>query len=231
MAIRKCFISTPDNDSVFTEIDVEFDYYGGFAVVQKQKSIKSLHENILKKNNNLKVLEISTKSPEPLGVELSAFNLRFFDENSQREYAIENVFQASKVFENGGPYTDLLYVHPRDAKRDERLTTSGKLLCFRFQQKEWKLIPKTMFYDWIYITSLVRNKRLAREILEYNAFTDIEFNHNKSINCQARAAAIFVSLAKENRLKEVVEHETLMEELYTKNCQENGIDQLSMWDK
>ena len=35
---------------------------------------------------------------------------------------------------------------------------------------------------------------LAEKICDYNAFTDIEFNPEKSINCQARSAAIFVSL-------------------------------------
>ena len=41
------------------------------------------------------------------------------------------------------------------------------------------------------------------EITKYNAFTDVEFNPNKSINCQARAAAIFVGIAKAGLLDRI----------------------------
>jgi hypothetical protein len=40
--------------------------------------------------------------------------------------------------------------------------------------------------------------------MEYNAFTDIEFNPDKSINCQAEAAAIYVSLVNKNALKQAL---------------------------
>ena len=53
-----------------------FDWFPGFAVSQKQKSIESLHTAILKTDTHAKPLEISTKSTEPLGVSLSAFHLR-----------------------------------------------------------------------------------------------------------------------------------------------------------
>jgi hypothetical protein len=32
--------------------------------------------------------------------------------------------------------------------------------------------------------------------MKYDSFTDIEFNPNKSINCQARAASMFVGISK-----------------------------------
>ncbi len=53
-----------------------FEWYSGFAVSQKQKSIKSLHNAILKADVNAKPLEISTKSMEAIGIKLSAFNLK-----------------------------------------------------------------------------------------------------------------------------------------------------------
>ncbi len=195
MAKRICFISCPSDDPVFKEMEVEFKYYNGFAISQKQKSISAMHECVSLMDVDLKILEVSTKSINPLGVALSAFNLKFLDEVSGKEYPLENVFQSSKVFEHGGPYKDLLNVHPKEAKRDERLKTSGRLECFN-NNVIWELKPETMFYDWIYIRSLYRNEELSRKILEYNAFTDIEFNQEKSINCQARSAAIFVSLSK-----------------------------------
>ena len=45
-------------------------------------------------------------------------------------------------------------------------------------------------------------KNLCEEILDYEAFTDIVFNPQKSLNCQAIAAAIYVSLRYQNLLKE-----------------------------
>ena len=37
-----------------------------------------------------------------------------------------------------------------------------------------------MFYDWIYINALYKNKEIFNELIKYNAFTDIEFNPNKA---------------------------------------------------
>ena len=48
------------------------------------------------------------------------------------------------------------------------------------------------------------NTELTKQIIEYDAFTDIEFNPSKSINCQAQAAAIFVSLYRKGILEEAL---------------------------
>lgn len=221
MAKRICFISHPGDDSMFKEIEVEFKYYNGFALSQKQKSIKSLHESINEINKALKVLEVSTKSTSSIGVALSAFKLKFLDEKSGEEFPIENIFQSSKVFERGGPFRDLLYVHPKESKRDERLKNSGSLKCFNYNNITWELEPKTMFYDWIYICSLHRNTDLSKKILDYNAFTDIEFNQEKSINCQARSAAIFVSLSKKGMLDDVLNNKDKFKKLYSDNKKDN----------
>lgn len=214
MAYRVCFLAQINNGPAYRETEVEFQYFSGFSVSQKQKSIKSLHENIRLVHKDIQILEVSTKSPDPIGVELSAFNLRFYDKNSGKEYPLENVFQSSKVFEHGGPYRDLLDVHPRDAKRDERLKSSGKLIGFNLSGEDWDLEPKSMFYDWIYMNALQRESKMANAILEYNAFTDIEFNHNKSINCQARSAAIFVSLSKRGILEKALENKEELRKIY-----------------
>ena len=163
-----------------------FEWFPGFAISQKQKSIESLHHAILKADANARPLEISTKSKEALGIKLSAFNLRLNDDT------LENIFQSAKVFANGGPYLDLLHVPPKAVKRDERLYNSGDLKAFRYQNEDFPLIPKTVFYDFIYV-SAVKKSFTADEIKEisgYDYFTDIEFNPAKSINTQARVAAM-----------------------------------------
>ena len=163
-----------------------FEWYPGFAVSQKQKSIRSLHDAIIKADVNAKPLEISTKSMEDIGIKLSAFNLRINNDT------LENIFQSAKVFENGGPYLDLLDVSPKEAKRDERLHKSGDLKAFRYQNEEFPLIPLTVFYDFIYITAIKQSFTTdeINAILGYNYFTDIEFNPAKSLNTQTRAAAM-----------------------------------------
>ena len=167
-----------------------FEWFSGFAVSQKQKSIKSLHNAIIKTDVNAKPLEISTKSMENIGTKLSAFNLKI------NNYALENIFQSSKVFEKGGPYLDLLDRLPKEAKRDERLRNSGILKAFRYQNEEFPLIPQTVFYDFIYITA-IKESFTIDEILNYNYFTDIEFNPAKSINTQALAAALLRLIVEE----------------------------------
>lgn len=104
-------------------------------------------------------MEVSTKGTEELEKKLSAFNLKIDG------HLLECVFQSSKVFEKGGPYTDLLEMAPKEAKRDERLKTSGKLAAFRYQGMEWPLLPKTVFYDYIYYQA-VRNALSEEEFLE-----------------------------------------------------------------
>lgn len=202
MAIRPVFIVSFDKLFLKKE-DIQFKYFNGFSVKQKQKSIDSLHNEYLKRFKEHKVLEISSKSDNELGVKLSAFNLRIRT-NKGKEISVESAFQASKVFENGGPYTDLLYVDSRISKKDKRIRNSGNIVGFRFDGRNFEIEPKTFFYNWLYINTLNLNKELGDRLIEFDAFTDIEFNPKKSLNCQAEAAAIYVSLRKQNLLDEAL---------------------------
>lgn len=164
--------------------EVSFEWCPGFSIAQKQRSIHAMHEEIRKRGRN--PLEISTKSEVSLGKRLSAFHLKLDG------ILLENIFQSSKVFEKGGPYLDLLEVSSKEAKRDERLKTSGDLVKFTYKDIDWPLIPRTVFYDWIYYNAV--RESVSQEELEelkgYDAFTDIEFYPKRSINTQARAIAL-----------------------------------------
>jgi hypothetical protein len=46
MATRPVFIPIFESDSLIKKDNIEFQYYSGFSVGQKQKSIASLHEAI-----------------------------------------------------------------------------------------------------------------------------------------------------------------------------------------
>jgi len=193
MASRPVFVPV-DRAPFAHAVNVEFDWSPGFAKVQKQKSIRALHRSAITLHGFADPLEISSKSLQPLGVSLSAFNL-MLDLNSEPLRAcVEVVYQASKVFENGGPFLDLLKLEPRDAKRDSRLQSSGRLTGFLWHDRLCPLEPKTAFYDWVYLRALRDNPGLADGLVRFGFFTDIEFNPERSVNCQAHAAAVFVGM-------------------------------------
>ncbi|MEZ8613483.1 DUF6977 family protein [Vibrio sp. 10N.239.311.D11] len=197
-------IYTPKDSFPFvSEQLAEFKWHAGFAVSQKQKSIEELHSAAIESLSCVKPLEVSSKSGNPIGVELSAFNLKV-QMNNGKEFSVENIFQSSKVFENGGPFIDLRCVSPKEAKRDSRLKKSGDLTGFMGKGFIWPLEPKTLFYDWIYLNALHQNIDLVEEVKLYDAFTDIEFNPKKSFNCQARSVALYVGLAKSKLLDSVI---------------------------
>jgi hypothetical protein len=205
MASRPFFIPNNNKDELVKTELVEFKWFSGFAKVQKQKSISSFHENISKQFKYNKILEISTKSEDKLGVKLSAFNLKInFKDN---EYFLESLFQGSKVFLNEGPYEDIYKKESIDAKKDERIKRSD-LKEFSFFGEKFTL--EFDFYSWLYFLALKQNKKLTSEILNYQAFTDIEFNPEKSLNCQAYSAALYSSMITNNILnvdKEYQNHE------------------------
>lgn len=183
---------------------VEFQWFPGMAMVQSRKSIASLHAEAQQRLQVREVLEISSKSPTELGVALSAFNLMIKTVKHEREFSLECAYQASKVFERGGPFVDLLNARSIDAKRDPRLNQHGRLIKFRFFGTDWPLVPRTAFYDWLYINALHKRPELADQVLTYRAFSDIAFNPERSINCQAYAAALYVSLAERGLLTDDV---------------------------
>lgn len=201
MANRPIYTPCLNGRNLVSPVAVEFKWVAGMAVSQKQKSIRSLHE-AAEKRNLKRVLEISSKSESPLGVKLSAFNLRFVTPGGMRT-TVENAFQAGKVFRHGGPFLDLLEKTPREAKKDQRLSESGDLVGFRLEGEDWPTRPLTAFYDWIYLSALKQSPELAEQLLDFDGFSDIEFNPDRSLNCQAASAALFVALSKRGEIDAV----------------------------
>lgn len=193
MARRPIFLPKLDPNYLVFERYVDFQWAAGMAVSQKRKSISDLHRMAGEKLGVRHPLEVSSKSESEVGVALSSFNLSFKTAKGL-SLTVECAFQGSKVFEMGGPFRDLFFVAPMDAKRDKRLQQSGGLVGFNFFGESWPLDPLTAFYDWIYINALHKNVDLAKKSLEYDGFTDIEFNPEKSINCQARSVALYQAL-------------------------------------
>lgn len=200
MAERPIFMPSQKSGRLVEEMSVPFLWHKGMAPSQKKKNVLELHTAAAKRGIE-PLLEVSSKSEEKLGQRLSAFNLKVELEDGGF-ISLECAFQGSKVFERGGPYIDLFGIESRDAKRDERLSSSGKLVGFRFEGQDFPLIPKTAFYDWLYIRALYPHREFLQRLQRYAGFTDIEFNPGKSINCQARSCATYVALERLELLDE-----------------------------
>jgi hypothetical protein len=193
MAERPIFVPYPDGPELVKQISMRLTWHPGFAPTQKKKNVAELHASAARAGY-APLLEVSTKSEEKVGQRLSAFNLKVQTLRFGK-LPLETAFQGSKVFEGGGPFTDLYEVDVRGAKRDPRLKESGRLTGFKFENTWFPLEPKTVFYDWLYLSALYEHREwLSSHIFHYAGFTDIEFNPERSINCQARSCALLVSL-------------------------------------
>ena len=202
MANRPVFVS----DDVFyvKTINTEFIFFNGFSKVQKQRCIDSLHESFGEDYPDANILEVSRYSRDGLGNDLSAFNL-LISLSDGTKVPLEAAFQSGKIFEYGGPYKDLLHVSPKEAKTDPRLKKSGRITAFEFEGRAFPTEPQTLFYTWLYLHALNENKELADRICEYDAFTDIAFNPDKSINCQAYVCAIYATLQRKGEVRKALE--------------------------
>lgn len=66
------------------------------------------------------------------------------------------------------------------------------------------LEPKTAFYDWLYINAISPSWKQFSALKHYAGYTDIEFNPYRSINCQARSCALFVTLVLKGALERAI---------------------------
>jgi hypothetical protein len=187
------------------EINITFPWNPGLAPIQKKRNIAALHK-AAQERGLCPLLEVSTKSNDELGHKLSAFNLTI--DTDVGMLSIESAFQGSKIFVHGGPYQELYCKSPREAKKDGRIKSSGELIGFKFLDEIWPPMPRTVFYDWLYLNALRTHEEYLPILLSYKGFTDIEFNPGKSINCQARACALFVSLAKLDCIDDALESQS-----------------------
>ena len=69
--------------------------------------------------------------------------------------------------------------------------SGGSPLVLGAELSVFRLEPRTFFYDWLYVSALAGRPELVNELEHRAAFTDIEFNPKRSINCQAHSVALF----------------------------------------
>lgn len=204
MAIRRVYY-IENNKVRFHDFNIEWN--PGFSIQQKQKNVKNLHNAI---SNYFavsldKILEVSTKSNIEIGKKLSSFNLKL--KVADGAYPLECIYQSSKVFRNTlGEYQvlDALYMNPKSAKVRLYEENHNYLVKFRCFDREFPLEPKYLFYDWLYINAVKDIPNLTGILSQYEYFTDIEFNSEKSLSCQARTLVLYIWLIKNNKLNEYI---------------------------
>lgn len=194
-----------------------FEYFSGFAITQKRKSIESFH-NAIKKDNIFNILEVSRKSENELGNMLSAFNLKI------NNYPVECIYQSSKVF-GDTQYKECLSMLPADAKkyiREKVEANKFSLTGFTYNNFNFPLEPKSLFYDYLYIKALYGNVELSKQIINFDCFTDIEFNHQHQFASQARSCALYKYLKTNSLVEKFLQNPLDFKDLYL-DLQENSL--------
>ncbi len=174
-----------------------FTWSPGMSATQKRKNVEALHRVIREHQPGARPLEVSTKSTEPLGIALSAFNLGV--NRHGVKFHVESLYQASKVFRDGaGPFPNLYDKRPKVVRDAIKPHTGSPLARFAWREVVWPLEPKLAFYTWLYCMALhhIQNRRLVEILLaaRYSHFTDIEYNPKRTLNSQSFAVAYYVHL-------------------------------------
>ncbi|MEP2531362.1 hypothetical protein [Shimia sp.] len=202
MVTRPVFVPSIKRGSLYEWVPVEFQWHPGFSVSQKQNSIAALHAEA--RNMGIHpVLEVSTKSPIELGRRLSAFSLKVEVEGQM--FFLESVYQSSKVFSESGQLPEIISLDPYAAKKRVRELGKGEIIAFRCFGRDFPTEPKNAFYDWLYIRAIYPHRDWVYRNLDFYGYSDIEFNPQKSINCQARAVAEYKSLEMQGTSRECFE--------------------------
>ncbi len=214
MAKRLYFIAKPSFQGLIVEKTINFEYFRGQSPKQKQKSIEAMQHAIKASESGGNLLEVSNESTSNLGKILSSLNLKYHTPLG-KSYPVLNIFESSKVFEFGGPYRDLLEKDPRELENEVRLKESGRLLGFNFEDVPYSLAPRSLFFDYIYISALHDKKEIHEELMTYDMITDVTYQMGRMFASSARACAYFISLKKTNLLEEALESPDSFKKIYT----------------
>lgn len=224
MAEKSVFISKAEYP-FFEEVHVNIDWFGGFALSQKRKCQIGLHQNFLMEYPKEKILEISSSSLMSLGAKLSAMHL------SKRTLkgitTVESAFQSSRIYGDGakriGPFPEYRFLPGRECKKLVK-EAAKEMHSYQYELDGLTFYAPahhiSQFYDFLYLNALLEpeNEEVKNKLLQenYTAFTDLA---TRSLNCQARSAAIFVGLVRAGLIDEVRDYSSYLKLFRT---QENG---------
>ena len=127
-------------------------------------------------------LEISSRSRDPLGRELSAMNLPAAGDPRRRP--VEAVYQAAKCYGGGGPDTPGCDSGYATKRRDRERRRDGPLSAFEHLGRRWPTETGSAFYDWLWPRSATARWRIGvvDRLREHDAFSD-QFHHAGALAC------------------------------------------------
>lgn len=157
MAVRMVYF--PNNEYPFyKEMPVEFEWVPELNLKRKQMNVTNLHNKIHSVFPDFKVLEISSKSMQDKGIELSALNLKKFIPSIGKDVSVENVYQGSKVYSDCTDLTDLYFVEPIKAKKDPRIASKKCPDYYLLDNKRFDVDNHGTFYNTVYLQALEQNE-------------------------------------------------------------------------
>ena len=196
------------------EQPVTFTWING----SKRQNIRAVHDAVHTTDPDVSILEVSSASAQPEGEAVSSLRLLLRLDSVAQDVPISTVFEATKVFEHGGPFADLLTCEPPKVHKDTRLRTSGELLRYSLEGSEYPIEPyPDSFFEWLYCRALKQFSEKAAQLSRYNAFSDIAAaaDSKKYYGDSSRAAAIYVGLATAGKLPCIDSYESFIAEVYT----------------
>ena len=141
---------------------------------QQAQNIRAVHDAVHTTDPDVSILEVSSASVQPEGEAVSSLRLLLHLDSVAQDVPISTVFEATKVFEHGGPFADLLTCEPPKVHKDTRLRTSGELLRYSLEGNEYPTEPyMDSFFEWLYCRALKQFPEKAEPLSRYNAFSDI----------------------------------------------------------
>ena len=135
-----------------------------------------------------RTLEISSRSSDRLGRDLSAMNLPAAGDPHGR--SVEAVYQAAKCYGDGGPDAHVSRSGYEAKRRDRERRRQGPLAGFRHEGRQWPPETGSAFYDRLWTRSALRHcgHGVVERLQRYDGFTD-QFHRPRALACQAKTAA------------------------------------------
>lgn len=212
MAVRKVYLPLAEYPYA-KEVSVTFPWSNG----SKHQNIQAVLDTFHDVYPDVPALEVSLASSQPEGIGAAAMKLPFHLAGSDQTVPVGIVYEAAKVFENGGPYVELLQCSRQKVQKDARLQKSGKCVGYRLEDAEFPAEPHPYaFFNWLYGCALRQNPEKADGVLKFGAFADLELGSSKKDrNSPARAAAVYAGLAAAGKLACLDSYEAFVAETCT----------------
>lgn len=195
------------------EKTVYFPEIRGEQVHSMKKTLDTMLHAIRAKESGGEILEVSPYG-NAVGKACTPWHLKMKADNGE-EYPVAALYEAAKIFEDGGPYEDLRSKRPDEIFGDQRLRDAGSLMGFHFENEAFTTSPRHKFFDYLYIRALRDREDLHEALLKAEILTDVTYQMSRMYLSPARSVSYFISLYREGLLDKVLSSSEEFDHLYT----------------